>query len=110
MVPIFHTWPTLFMRFRGPFDQFLQNSALQSMERILVVYPQKGFMKTLKQIRKRLAHLAIGPLVGAIVAGLLLLVLMLNINNGKNTIDQRNDDKKFHVGALATPTLASNFG
>ena len=36
-------------------------------------------MKTIGYIRKRMAHLAIGPAVGALVAGVLLTILMLNI-------------------------------
>jgi len=48
-------------------------------------------MKTLFQFRKRLAHLA--PLVGAIVAGLLLIILMLNINNDENSIEQTKVEK-----------------
>lgn len=44
-------------------------------------------MKTLMQLRKRLAHRAIGPLVGALLAGILLTVLMLNINNGHDPIN-----------------------
>ena len=36
-------------------------------------------MKTVRYIRKRMAHLAIGPAVGAVVAGVLLTILMLNI-------------------------------
>jgi hypothetical protein len=57
-------------------------------------------MKTLMQVRKRLAHLAIGPLVGAIVAGLLLLVLMLNINNGEESIGQNRNEKRVWVNVV----------
>jgi hypothetical protein len=51
-------------------------------------------MKTLNQIRKRLAHLAIGPLVGALLAGLLLIVLMMNINNDESPVGQIKSEKQ----------------
>ena len=51
-------------------------------------------MKTLNQIRKRLAHLAIGPLVGALLAGLLLIVLMMNINNDESSVGQIKSEKQ----------------
>jgi hypothetical protein len=37
-------------------------------------------MKKLDYLRKRMAHLAIGPAVGAVIAGGLLTILMLNIS------------------------------
>jgi len=37
-------------------------------------------MKTIGYIRKRMAHLAVGPAVGALLAGVLLTILMLNIS------------------------------
>ena len=64
----------------------------------------KTFMKTVFQFRKRLAHLAIGPLVGAIVAGLLLIILMLNINNDENSIGQTIGEKH------ASATVVLNAG
>jgi len=57
-------------------------------------------MKTLNQFRKRCAHLAIGPLVGALIAGLLLIVLMLHINNDKNAIEETKGVKQSSVGVL----------
>ena len=51
-------------------------------------------MKTLIKLRKRLGHLAVGPLVGALVAGLLLIVLMLNINNDDSPIGQTKSEKQ----------------
>ncbi|HEX6889530.1 MAG TPA: hypothetical protein VF141_02510 [Chryseolinea sp.] len=57
-------------------------------------------MKTLMQIRKRLGHLAIGPLVGALLAGLLLIVLMLNINNDENPDGQNKAEKHAYVNVL----------
>ena len=49
------------------------------------------------KLRKRLGHLAIGPLVGALVAGLLLIVLMLNINNDDSPIGQTKSEKQIFV-------------
>jgi len=54
-------------------------------------------MKTLMKLRRRLGHLAIGPLVGAILAGILLMVLMLNINNDQNSIRETNGDKHAYI-------------
>jgi hypothetical protein len=54
-------------------------------------------MKTLMKLRKRLGHSAIGPLVGAIVAGILLIVLMLNINNDQDSIRQTKGEKHVYV-------------
>jgi hypothetical protein len=70
------------------------------MEWILVLYLQKGIMKALMQIRKRLGHLAIGPLVGALLAGLLLIILMLNINNGENPNGTNKAEKHSYVSVL----------
>ena len=68
-------------------------------------------MKTLRQIRKRLAHHAIGPLVGALLAGLLLIVLMFHINNGeRNSIGQDIGKKKVQVGLLIDRMPASDLG
>lgn len=67
-------------------------------------------MKTLMQIRKRLAHLAIGPLVGAVIAGLLLIVLMLHINNGETPIGHDIGNKHAKVGLLVNSIAAPNFG
>jgi hypothetical protein len=69
-------------------------SVRNDMERMLVLYPQERFMKTLMHLRKRLAHLAVGPLVGALIAALLLIVLMLNINNDENSIGQTKSEKQ----------------
>ena len=44
-----------------------------------------------------MGHLAIGPLVGAILAGILLMVLMLNINNDQNSIRETNGDKHAYI-------------
>ena len=49
------------------------------------------------KLRKRLGHLAVGPLVGALVAGLLLIVLMLNINNDDSPIGQTKSEKQILV-------------
>ena len=49
------------------------------------------------KLRKRLGHLAIGPLVGALVAGLLLIVLMLNINNDESPIGQTKSERQIFV-------------
>ena len=49
------------------------------------------------KLRKRLGHLAIGPLVGALVAGLLLIVLMLNINNEGSPIGQTKSEKQIFL-------------
>ena len=54
-------------------------------------------MKTLLKIRRRLGHLAIGPLVGAILAGILLIVLMLNINNDQNPIGETKGEKHAYI-------------
>lgn len=67
-------------------------------------------MKTLMQLRKRLGHLAIGPLVGAIVAGLLLIVLMLNINNSENPIEQTKSEKRAHVQVVENTMTALVIG
>lgn len=49
-----------------------------------------------------MAHLAIGPLIGAIVAGLLLIVLMFNINNDQNPNEQTKVEKHASVGVFTT--------
>ena len=67
-------------------------------------------MKTLMQVRKRLAHLAIGPLVGAVIAGLLLIVLMLHINNGESQIGQGIGNKHAKVGLLVNSVAAPKLG
>jgi len=54
------------------------------------------------KLRKRLGHLAVGPLVGAILAGILLIVLMLNINNNQNSIRQTNGEKHAYVSVPLT--------
>ena len=41
-----------------------------------------------------MAHLAIGPLVGALLAGLLLIVLMMNINNDESPVGQIKSEKQ----------------
>jgi len=64
-------------------------------------------MKTLNHIRKRLAHLAIGPLVGALIAALLLIVLMLNINNDENSIGQAKSEKQSWVNVVVRAEAVS---
>jgi hypothetical protein len=64
-------------------------------------------MKTLNQIRKRLAHLAIGPLVGALLAALLLIVLMLNINNDESPVGQIKAEKQSWVSVVVKADAAS---
>src|SRR4030095_15469613 len=51
-----------------------------------------GRMSTIR-LMKTLIHLAIGPLVGAILAGLLLIVLMLHVNNGEASVGQNKREK-----------------
>ena len=59
------------------------------------------------QLRKRLAHRAIGPLVGALVAGILLIVLMLNINNGHDPINRTEGTKHASVRMLVNDAAIS---
>ena len=54
--------------------------------------------------------MGIGPLVGAIVAGLLLIVLMFNINNGENSNEQTKVEKHAYVNTtIETKALAYSF-
>jgi hypothetical protein len=64
-------------------------------------------MKTLMQFRKRLAHRAVGPLIGALLAGILLLVLMLNINNGHDPINHPGGSKHAYVRILLNDAAIS---
>ena len=82
----------------------------------LVLTFKKKFMKTLfqlrmkrlNQLRKRLAHLAIGPLVGALIAGLLLLVLMLHVANGPGPGVQGNGDSHGLIRSEVSSTVSTD--
>ena len=49
-------------------------------------------MKQLARLRKRMAHKAIGPLLGALVAALLLIVLMIHVTDVQGPSVQGNGD------------------
>ena len=72
-----------------------------------VLSSKKSFMKALMQLRKKLAHRAIGPLVGALLAGILLIVLMLNINNGEGSIDHTIGTRHAYVRILGNDAVVS---
>jgi len=60
-------------------------------------------VKQLNRLRKRLAHLAVGPLLGALIAGVLLLVLMLHVVNGPGPSVQGNGDSHGFIRSEVSP-------
>ena len=62
-------------------------------------------MKQLAHLRKRLAHKAVGPLLGAFIAALLLIALMIHVNHGQGPSVHGNGDSHGFVRTEVSRTV-----